>query len=152
MSSEFFIKAVSATTVIYTCFLIGMVSVSNALQKPFIKEGHYAIAVFGMLDLYVSNAIGQVSAFYDNITMSVVALFALPMYILKGKQRVKLLIAVHVLVLFWLASYIYVIFAHPSGWSLFNACILLGGVVSILYGWSGEYRKGLRPFLLRDNQ
>ena len=150
MSSELVIKAVSATTVVYTVFLIGMVSVSNALQKPFIKEGHYAIALFGMLDLYVSVDAGTITAFIDNIVMSAVALFALPMYVLKGKPRIRLLIAVHILVLVWLGSYGYVVYNELSAWSLFNATVLLAGVVSIIYGWAGEYRKGLRPFLLRD--
>ena len=98
MSSDSIADIVSVVTVMYTAALVFMVSVSIHLQKPYLKQGHYLIAIFGILDLYVSTMSTSLMAYMDNIAMSIIAALALSMFWLKGVYRLRMLIAVHVLV------------------------------------------------------
>lgn len=149
MSSDSIADIVSVVTVMYTAALVFMVSVSIHLQKPYLKQGHYLIAIFGILDLYVSTMSTSLMAYLDNIAMSIIAALALSMFWLKGVYRLRMLIAVHVLVVGWLFLYSWVTYHSFSPLSLINLGVLAVAVSLIVYGWMGEYRKLGRTFFRR---
>lgn len=133
-STTTFISELSLVIALYSMLSIYILDHSTKLQVPYLKEGHYGLLSFGILDILHAIAMGTELQLLDNAVMCGIALVAVGVFTETGKRhRLKILIVAHLMVPLWLGAYFWVT-DFSDNFAKGNLAILLSSISCVGYG------------------
>lgn len=148
MSLEIALFEIAAlTTAIMTIALLKVLEESAHLRKKFMKQGHYCILWFGIIDLAHASTSWDLIQLTDNVLLAFIYVLTIPFYGKGIKYQRPLFKVAHLLMPIWMVTYITVT-PFDSWLSWISASLITSGVVLICIGFYFIVKEHEQKFLL----